>query len=171
MAISGDIALVGAPGNSGAARRSGAAYVFVGSATGWSQQAKLLPSDGEAYNGVGTSVAINGDTAVVGSPFKDSGGSSEGSAYFFVRRSATWTEAAKLTASDGELARPFGISVGMHESTLVVGALRGKNAGIESGLAYVYDFCVSRRLPTRFPTARIPRIPDRLIALCQEGRL
>ena len=64
----------------------GSAYVFVRSGTTWNQQQKLTASDGAADDQFGYSVAISGDTAVVGAPDDDIGAKSDqGSAYVFVR--------------------------------------------------------------------------------------
>jgi hypothetical protein len=69
VAVSGDTALVGAPLHSVSANAAqGAAYVFVRSGTTWSQQAQLTATDGAANDNFGTAVAIDGDTALVGSP-------------------------------------------------------------------------------------------------------
>ena len=46
----------------------GSAYVFVRSGTSWSQQAELTASDGAAFDNFGYSVALSGDTALVGAP-------------------------------------------------------------------------------------------------------
>ncbi|MCZ6613411.1 MAG: FG-GAP repeat protein, partial [Thaumarchaeota archaeon] len=75
------------------------------------EQAKLTASDAESEDDFGDSVSISGDTAVVGSPFDDDGGSNSGSAYVFVRSAGTWTQEAKLTASDATSEDRFGRSV------------------------------------------------------------
>ena len=66
VGISGDTAVIGAPGKS----PLGATYVFVRSGSVWSQQQKLTASDTSAGDRFGNSVGISGDTAVIGAPFK-----------------------------------------------------------------------------------------------------
>jgi hypothetical protein len=67
VAISRDTAIVGASNNDvGANFDQGSAYVFVRSGTTWTQQAQLTAGDGAAYDAFGVSVAIDGDTAIVG---------------------------------------------------------------------------------------------------------
>ena len=67
---------------------------------------------------------MSGDTAVVGAqPANDDNGSNSGSAYVFVRTGSTWTEEAKLTASDGAAEDFFGYSVSVSGDTAVVGAV------------------------------------------------
>jgi nucleoside-specific outer membrane channel protein Tsx len=125
VAVSGSIAVVGAWG-----RRvdTGAAYVFALP----SQQAELTASDGSRNDQFGYSVAVSGSTAVVGAPFKQS---STGAAYVFVRSGKTWSQQAKITASDGAPGDDFGTSVGLSGSTAVVGA---PHQGSSTGEAYVF---------------------------------
>ena len=55
------------------------------------QQAKLLAADGAAYDRFGHSVAVSGDTAVVGADRNDEKGPDAGAAYVFVRSGTSWT--------------------------------------------------------------------------------
>src|SRR5215475_6340400 len=93
MAISGDTVVIGARFHDGAAGiDQGTAYVFVRSGGGaWTQQQRLEPSFAAEDSRFGASVAISGDTAVVGAP-GDPGelGLQQGSAYVFVRSSGSW---------------------------------------------------------------------------------
>jgi hypothetical protein len=106
VAIDGDTVVVG-DGNAGASD-IGAAYVYVKPASGWqtmTQTAKLTSSDGGELDEFGTSVAIRGDTIVVGAPWHLflKTGKNYGAVYVFVKPAGGWTdmtETAKLTASD-----------------------------------------------------------------------
>ena len=80
---------------------SGSAYVFTRTGTTWTQQAKLLASDGEAGEQFGYYVSLDGDTALIGADMDDDNGVDSGSAYIFTRTGTTWTQQAKLLASDG----------------------------------------------------------------------
>ena len=62
---------------------SGSAYVFRYDGSDWVEEAKLTASDGAAYDYFGDSVAVSGDTAVVGAYGDDDNGSDSGSAYVF----------------------------------------------------------------------------------------
>ena len=112
-AVSGDTVVVGASGDDvGANADQGSAYVFVKPGAGWvsgTETAKLTASDGAAFDRFGSSVAVSGDTIVVGASGDDVGANADqGSAYVFVKPGAGWvsgTETAKLTASDGAAAR------------------------------------------------------------------
>ena len=137
VAIDGDTIVVGSYGNNGGGLDSGAAYVFTRTAGVWTQQAKLLPADIAPQDGFGYSVAIDGETIVVGSPSDDDAGSGSGSAYVFVRSGATWIEQGKLVAADGAEGDAYGTSVAVHLDTAVAGAPGADGAGINSGAAYV----------------------------------
>ena len=103
VAISGNTAIVGAPRNdiNGDADQ-GAAYIFVRSGRSWTQEDKLKAPTGAAGDFFGGSVAISGDTAIVGACFNDVGGNAnQGSVYIFTRSAGVWTQQDKLTAGDG----------------------------------------------------------------------
>jgi FG-GAP repeat len=138
VAVSGDTVVVGAFGNDDAGTDSGSAYVFVRSGSSWSQQQKLTASDGAVGDSFGVSVAVDGDTVVVGAKGDDDAGGSSGSAYVFVRSGTNWTEQAKLTASDAAADDFFGSSVAVSGDTVVVGAFGNDDAGPSSGSAYVF---------------------------------
>ena len=77
----------------------------------WTQQAKLLASDGVMDEGFGASVAIGGDTAVIGSSSHGHLGVFSGSAYVFTRSGSTWTQQDELLAADGAELDYFGSGV------------------------------------------------------------
>ncbi|MGI9014539.1 MAG: FG-GAP repeat protein, partial [Phycisphaerales bacterium] len=81
VSISGAIAVVGAPFDDDNATNSGSAYLF--DVTTGQQITKLRAQDGAALDYFGYSVAINGDTAIVGAYWDDDNGSYSGSAYLF----------------------------------------------------------------------------------------
>ncbi|MBN1206352.1 MAG: DUF11 domain-containing protein [Myxococcaceae bacterium] len=140
VALSGDTAVVGARHHDTAAGpEAGSAYVFVRSGTTWSEQAQLTASDTAAGDLFGYSVALSGDTAVVGAPFHDTAAGPEaGSAYVFVRSGTTWSEQAKLTASDAAAEDYFGASVVLSGDTAVVSAPYDDTPVPDAGSAYVY---------------------------------
>ncbi len=138
VAISGDTAVIGAPNDSANGTDSGSVYVFVRSDGAWSQQAKLTPGDGSQNDQFGRSVAVSGDTLVVGAPIDTPKGTDSGAVYVFVRSDATWTEQAKLAASNGGQAHNFGWSVSVDGDSLVAGAFGEFSSGTDSGAAYVF---------------------------------
>jgi len=146
VAIAGDTIVVGAMNehsdatgvngnqNNNGANYSGAAYVFVRSGTNWTQQAYLKASNTQQNDGFGASVAIAGDTVVVGAVGEDSNATgvngdqtnndlqSPGAAYVFVRNGTIWTQQAYLKASNTQEFDEFGASVAIAGDTVVVGA-------------------------------------------------
>lgn len=142
VAVSGDTVVVGAPNEQvGGNAHRGAAYVFVKGPGGWTnatETAKLVASDGGTNDQFGTSVAIFGDTVVVGAPACFCAGA----AYVFIKPAGGWgsgaqpqNQAAKLTASDGATSDNFGAAVAIDASTVVVGADEHNN---QAGAAYVF---------------------------------
>jgi hypothetical protein len=122
---------------------SGAAYVFVRKAGRWVAEAYLKAGDPTATAFFGVSVAISGDTLVVGCIEDDVYDATRpptrpGSAYVFTRQGATWTQQAKLVAKGGHAGDWFGLSVAIDRDTLVVGASRGDTDVMDSGAAHVF---------------------------------
>ncbi len=142
VAISSDTLVVGAYQDDDNGSRSGSAYVYVRDAGVWAEQQKLTASDGFLFDQFGSSVAISGDSIVIGADEDDDNGSDSGSAYVYVRSgcpaSCVWTEQQKLTAGDGAADDEFGWSVAISGDTLVVGAYQDDDNGSNSGSAYVY---------------------------------
>ncbi len=132
VALDGDTAVVSARGDNDAGTNAGAVYVFGRSGNQWSEQCKLIATDGwiQAF---GSSVAISVDTILIGAPQDDDNGYHSGSAYVYVRTGAGWTFQDKLLPSDGVSFDRFGTAVAIEGDTALVGA---DHAGI--GAAYVF---------------------------------
>ncbi|KAG9396869.1 FG-GAP repeat [Carpediemonas membranifera] len=133
VAISDDenYIIVGAPND---ASDRGAAYLFSGSS--YSTQQKLTASDGAGTYRFGESVAITSYYAVVGSPYKNVGGTSNaGGAYIFTRSGSTWSQTNVLTASTAYSGGTFGASVAVRSNIVYVGARSDYSA---NGRVYVW---------------------------------
>lgn len=104
------------------------------------QQAKLTASDGATWDLYGRSVALSGDTLVVGADFADVGANSDqGAAYVYVRNGSTWTFQAKLTAGDGATGDKFGAQLAITGDTIVAGAAYDTTGVTQfHGSAYVF---------------------------------
>lgn len=102
--------------------------------------AKLVASDSARDALFGNSVAISGDTAVVGSWAHRIGGKpAQGAIYVFVRKGDVWLEQAKLAAADGTMKDYFGQRVAIDGDTIVVGVPQadiGKDK--DQGAVYVF---------------------------------
>ena len=139
VSVSGDTVVIGAQFHShNGLVRSGSAYVFVRSGSTWTQQAELISNDLADSDLFGISVSLYGDTAIVGASSDDDNGSLSGSAYVFTRSGSTWTQQAKMLASDGAFFDLFGWSVSLSGATVVVGAPQNDDKGTNSGSAYIF---------------------------------
>lgn len=141
VALSGDTAIVGAYLDSvDASAEQGSAYVYVRTGGVWSLQARLTAADGEAGDRFASSVAIDGNTAIIGSYHDDIGANpDQGSAYVFVRSAGVWTQQVKLTAGDGEADDAFGVAVAISGDTALVGSRYDDvGANADQGSAYVF---------------------------------
>jgi hypothetical protein len=141
VSLSGDTVIVGVNADdTPAGVDAGSAYVFVRSGTTWSLQQKLFAGDGAPGDYFGISVAISGDTAVVGARMDDTpAGTDAGSAYVFVRSGTTWSLQQKLLASDAAAGDSFGTSVSVSGDTLIVGAPVADTAGgVDAGAVYAF---------------------------------
>jgi FG-GAP repeat len=141
VALSSDTALIGARGDNSRGNFAGAVYVFVRDGTGhWNQVQKLTADDGAAGQLFGFSVALLGDTALIGARGSEDSNGSPGAAYTFTRGAdGRWNQLQKLTASDGTAGDGFGFSVALSDGTALVGARRGVNdQGRASGVAYIF---------------------------------
>ncbi len=140
VAVSGDVAVVGANFDDDGGIDSGSAYVFQFDGRTWIQAAKLTSSDLMAYDNFGISVAMDGDVVVVGASL--AGADNFGAAYVYVKPRKGWrnmTETAKLTASDAEAMDELGISVAVSGEVVVVGTQFETSGGPGAGAAYVFE--------------------------------
>ena len=138
VSISNNTIIAGAESAATGGSNNGAAYVFTRSGTSWSQEAKLTASDAAVDDEFGFAVAIDGDTAVVGAKSEDTGGTSAGSAYIFTRSGTTWSQQAKLNASDPNAYAGFGLSVGISGDSVIIGAWGNDTTAAGAGAAYVF---------------------------------
>ncbi len=171
VAVDGDTIVVGAEWEDSAATNvngnqadnsapnAGAVYVFTRSGAPWTQQAYLKASNPDAGDNFGASIAISGDTVVVGAPDEssatrsnllDNSAPDSGAAYVFMRSGATWSPQSYLKASNTEASDEFGYSVAISGDTVVVGAqdedsaasgvdgIQHDNSAEGAGAAYVF---------------------------------
>lgn len=140
VAVSGTTVVVGVPDDDNAKGVDAGEVLFFRRTGGvWVQEGKLFASDGAAGDHLGVSVAVSGDTALIGAFQQDNaGGVNSGSAYVFLRSGAVWSEQAKLVAADGATNDEFGFSVGVSPDTALVGAWGASPMGASSGAAYLF---------------------------------
>ena len=148
VAISGDTALVGAPGvtvdgpDSEVWSGAGAVYVFTRSDGVWTKQAELTASDAASGDAFGSAVAFDGATAVIGAPGNTEGDgfSSAGGAYVFTGSGTSWTQQTEFSASDPYSNARFGAAVAVSGDTILAGAPGNTNPYDDSGQGSAYLF-------------------------------
>lgn len=142
----GEYLISGARNEDTVASNAGAAYIFKRTESTWSQQAKLTASDGQASDGFGYDVEISkdGNYAIVGAWFEDGGSgdptSNAGAGYVFVRSGSSWTQQAKLVASDAGVGYLLGLHVSINEdgTYVALGASGEDTNGTDSGAVYIF---------------------------------
>ncbi|MBC7910566.1 MAG: VCBS repeat-containing protein [Pyrinomonadaceae bacterium] len=134
VAISGNTAVVGAylRGPGASLSRLGAAYIFQRTNSIWNRQVTLLPSDLLGTVNFGYSVAISGDTIVVGAL-----GNNQvfGQVYIFQRNGTAWSERQRIQSAS----RTFGTSVALDGTILLVGE-PGAITRSQTGAVNAYRF-------------------------------
>jgi hypothetical protein len=138
VSVSGNTALIGACCTDEAGDDSGSAYVFTWDGTNWVEQARLMPPDSAAGHNFGRSVALEGNTAVVGSFADDEGGPNAGAAHVFRWDGTDWVHQAKLIASDAGDDEFFGSSVSVSGDRAIIGVPYSDAGEVHTGSAYVY---------------------------------
>ncbi len=136
--VDGDVIVVGAPRDDAGGDRAGAAHLFRFDGLQWVEQQKVLADDAAAFRFFGTSVAVDGDTAVVGSPGSLLLPGFEGSAEVFLWSANLWHFEGALTPSDGAGRDQFGVSVSVLDNVVCVGSNEDDDDGSRSGSVYVY---------------------------------
>lgn len=122
VAISGNTAIVSMPDYSENAIYAGTVYIFRFDGNNWVKQQKLIANDGQEGDSFGYSVAISGNTAIIGAhSFDNNDWQSEfGAAYIFQFNGYNWVEQQKLQPIDGPTSG-FGFSVAIDGNTIIVG--------------------------------------------------
>ncbi|MCB1207865.1 MAG: FG-GAP repeat protein [Verrucomicrobiales bacterium] len=152
VAVSGYTLAVGAPKENSIATASGAVYVYVrdlSNPASWRLEAFIKAPNPDVSDGFGSSVALSGNTLIIGAPTEDGNGSSQadntamssGAAYIYQRIANTWVFQAYLKASNLGDFDLFGQSVAIDGNTAVVGAYGEDgptNAESASGAVYVF---------------------------------
>jgi len=139
VGIDGEYAIIGAYSDDDKGADSGSAYIFKRSGTSWAQEAKVTASDGANDDWFGLGVSISGDYVVIGAYKNDDLGSDSGSAYILKRSGTTWTQEAKLLASDGAMDDRFGYYVAIDRDRAIIGAHQDDDLGLNSGSAYIFQ--------------------------------
>lgn len=128
VAISGDVVVIGAPFDGPYGHASGAVYIYERVNGQWMLHSTITPTDPAVNQQFGDAVAIEKTTIVVGAFLDSTRGSNTGAAYVFARSGDTWSQRAKLTASDASNFAFFGSAVAVNGKNVVVGAPTAETA-------------------------------------------
>ncbi len=144
IAVEGDVAVIGAIGDSTIADCAGAAYVFRRDECGvWTEEQKLLAFDGFQDQLFGSSVAVLDNLILVGAWRDIQNGTESGSVYVYEFDGANWSLDSKIFPLDGSAGDKFGFSValklGFGTIRACIGAYLEDDASLESGSVYVFD--------------------------------
>ncbi len=148
ICLSGDHAIIGASyDNTMDTLNTGAAYTYRRNGFDWAFEQKLVVTGTSNGDQVGSSVALDGNVAVLSAPGTDTDdGYNTGVAYIFRYDGTLWHYASTLTAADAVEAMSFGSPVAVYDDTIVVGAPLADN-GYGRGSGSVYPF---RRIEGRW---------------------
>ena len=136
LALSGNTALVATVGWFDP---FGRVDVYDRGAGGWSRSGSLDDPVFASQTYFGFSIAIDGDTALVGAPYDRFGGPLTGAVHVYQRTGSTWTHVDKWTASDASTLAQFGSTVAISGNLALVGAPGDSEHGRNSGAAYVFE--------------------------------
>ncbi|UCE60920.1 MAG: FG-GAP repeat protein [Phycisphaerales bacterium] len=154
VSVSGDAVVVGATQDDCVGAEScGSAYVFRYNGSSWVEEQKLVKPEGGEYDYFGSSVSIDGGTAVVGLWGHDCpAGSNCGSAYVYRFDESVWIEEQRLVGSNTNQGDYFGMSVSVSGGIVVAGAPNGSGPVGGDGSAYVFT-CFGDESPPVEPPA------------------
>ena len=135
VAVDGDVAVVGAPQDDEGGEDSGAAYVYLLADGTWTYRAKLL--DPEPFDGArfGYSVAVSGDSIVVGSYPTTA---STGTVIVYRATGLDWDLEQRLQPAEDVSGSQFGCAVAADGDSVVIGAPQARTDGVAAGAAYVF---------------------------------
>ncbi len=149
VAITGEMAVLGASRNSRFAIQTGLAEVwyFDVEEDQWLREQGLIHAGARASDLFGTTIDFDGTRVVVGAPNTGNAGFNDftgtGSAHVFTQSNGVWVETVTLSASDGMASDAFAFSVALDTEHIVVGGLRSDGNAADSGAAYVFDLIQS----------------------------
>ena len=140
IALTENHLVISAPRNDALGDDSGAAYIYERENDSWRYQTKIVASDGATGDLFGISVAIDGNTILVGADLHDEKAENAGAVYVYVLEDKQWKQEAKLMASDGDHTDIFGVRVALSENAALISARRDdtKELGIDAGSAYIF---------------------------------
>ncbi|MFK8013560.1 MAG: Ig-like domain-containing protein, partial [Marinicellaceae bacterium] len=149
VSISGDTIAIGAPhavadnqNLPGNEPQAGVVYIFKKDVNNnWNETHRLFPADVDGYDKFGSSVSLENNQLIVGSPFDDDSATTSGSAYIFDYNGSDWIESVKLTASNPIASDKFGFKVDINGNRAIISSPNVDDAiaGDNVGAVYVFE--------------------------------
>jgi hypothetical protein len=141
IALTERFLVIGAPRNDAPSKDSGSVYVYRRDKNMWRFQAKLTAKDGAEGDLFGISVAIDGNTILVGADLNSEKAEKAGAAYIYLFDGEHWNQQAKLMAEDGANTDIFGVRVALFGGTALISARRDdiEGVGTDAGSAYIFE--------------------------------
>ncbi len=141
--INGENLIIGAFGNNENGINAGAAYIYnknFGGDNNWGMAYKIIPNDIAEYNGVGSSVCITDNYAIVGAFSTVNNNINSGSTYIYQNNGTpdNWSEIQEIIPSDEGNGFKFGMSVAFDGTDIIISAYKDNENGEGSGSAYIY---------------------------------
>jgi hypothetical protein len=156
LSINGDLLAIGAYNEDTAASNAGKVYVYDWDGSNYIEISTLTASDAQTGDKFGVSVAIGGDTLLVGAHKKDVGGK----VYSYNWNGSSYDEITTLVASDIESGDRYGVSMYLEGDRLIVGSANEDTEASDAGKVYIYD--VVTKTPNM--TSPDPTVPYKIIA-------
>ncbi|MFC3123098.1 FG-GAP repeat protein [Agaribacter flavus] len=141
IALTNRFMVIGAPRSDSPEQDSGSAYVFIRNDNTWQFHSKLVADDAVKGDLFGISVAIDGNTILVGADLNDEKAENAGAVYVYAFNGRHWKQQAKLMAEDGGDTDIFGVRVALNGNTALISARRDdiEGVGVDAGSAYVFE--------------------------------
>jgi hypothetical protein len=141
IALTENYLVIGAPRNDALGEDSGAAYIYKRENDFWHYQTKITANDSKKGDLFGISVAIDGNTILVGADLHDEKAENAGAVYVYVLDRGVWQQEAKLIASDAGKTDIFGVRVALSDNTALISARRDDidGVGVDAGSAYIFE--------------------------------
>jgi len=132
--LDGEQLAVGAYNADSIGLRTGEAYVFVNSGSGWVQQGALTPSSPDQNQMLGSSVLLSGDQLLVGAPGTTDNGVGSGAVFLFERAGGVWSESKKLLSPGSGLGQyQLGNALARDGAAVIAGEWHNGSQGSDSG--------------------------------------
>lgn len=174
VSLQGGRLVVGTPGDGLVRPGAGAAYAYLQTATGWTNEVMLLPpptSPGQKLDGTyyGTSVALSHDLLVLGGPQADVAGEQDGAVLVYGLQNGSWTYRTRLTATDTGSYAWLGAAVDIDKGAVLAGAPRKNASGGITNVGAAYLFTIVNEPPIDQPPAETNLVPRASFTFTTDG--